>query len=320
MKVELYIFHDNKAYVPPVLDGITWTTERTGTPGKLEFKVHKDARLKFTEGNPVSLMVDKKKIFFGYVFKKQRNDNGIITVTAYDQLRYFKNKDTVVYSGKKAGDLLKLLAKQFQLSCGAVADTKYVIPQRIEDNKTLFDIMQNALDQTLLNTGKIYTLYDNFGSLTLSDIGDMVTEVLIDKDTCESVEYASSIDGETYNQIKLTFDNEKTGKRDVYMTKDSKNINNWGVLQFYDTLQEGENGAVKAEQLLKYYNQKSRTLDIKGAFGNTSVRAGSYVYVQLSLDDLKVDNYQLCEKVVHKFSENSHTMDLTLIGGKFNNG
>lgn len=320
MNVELYIFNGKKAYMPPVIDGITWTTERTGTPGKLEFKVHKDSRLSFTEGNAVSLMVDKKKIFFGYVFKKQRNGDDIITVTAYDQLRYFKNKDTVVYTGKKAGELLKLLAKQFQLSCGKVADTKYVIPKRIEDNKTLFDIMQNALDQTLLNTGKIYTLYDDFGSLALSDVGDMVTEVLIDKDTCEGVEYASSIDGETYNQIKLTFENEKTGKRDVYMTKDSQNINNWGVLQFYDTLKEGENGAVKAEQLLKYYNQKSRTLDIKGAFGNTTVRAGSYVYVQLSLDDLKVDNYQLCEKVVHKFSENSHTMDLTLIGGKFNNG
>lgn len=318
--IELYIFNGKKAYIPAILNDITWTTERTGTPGKLEFKVYNDSKLKFTEGNAVSLLVDKKKIFYGYVFKKQRSDEDTIAVTAYDQLRYFKNKDTIVYEGKTAGDLLNMLAKSFHLSCGKVADTKYVIPQRIESNKTLFDMMQNALDLTMTNTGKIYTLYDDFGSLTLRDLDDMTTNVLIDKDTCESIEYTSSIDGETYNQIKLTFENEETGKRDVYMTKDSENINNWGVLQYYDTLKEGENGAVKAEKLLELYNRKSRSLDVKGAFGSTKVRAGSFVYAQLKFDDLKVDNYQLCEKVVHKFSENSHTMDLTLIGGKFDNG
>ena len=320
MNIELYIYNGKKVYIPVVIDGITWTTERTGTPGKLEFKVRNDGNLKFTEGNAVSLIVDKKKIFYGYVFKKQRSDNDTISVTAYDQLRYFKNKDTIVYSGKKVGDLLLLLAKSFNLSCGKVADTKYVIPQRIENNKTLFDMIQNALDLTLTNTGKLYTLYDDFGSLTLRDLDDMTTNILIDEDTCESVEYTSSIDGETYNQVKLTFDNEDTGKRDVYMTKDSSNINKWGVLQYYDTLQEGENGTVKAEMLLKLYNRKSRSLEIKGAFGSAKVRAGSYVYTQFVFDDLRVDNYQLCEKVVHSFKENEHTMDLTLIGGKFDNG
>lgn len=320
MNIELYIYNGKKVYIPSVINEITWTTERTGTPGKLEFKVYQDDKLKFTEGNAVSLVVDGKKIFYGYVFKKQRSDNDTISVTAYDQLRYFKNKDTIVYAGKKANELLELIAKSYNLHCGSLVDTGYIIPQRIENNKTLFDMMQNALDLTMMNTGKIYTLYDNFGELTLANIENMKRNILIDTETCQGIEYTSSIDGDTYNKVKLTYDNEETGKRDVYIVKDSSNVNNWGVLQYYDTLQEGENGAVKAEQLLKYYNQKERSLSIKGALGNKTVRAGCYIFVALKFDDLRVENYMLCEKVVHKFEENNHTMDLTLIGGKFNSG
>lgn len=316
MKVELYIYNEEKAYIPAIFDEITWTTERKGTPGKLEFKYRRDSKLRCVEGDAVALLVDRKKVFYGYVFKKQRSEVSTVSVTCYDQLRYLKNKDTIMYSGKKASEVVKMLADSFKLSCGTIADTGYVIPNRIENNKTLFDIIQNALDQTLLNTGCLFTLYDDFGSIALKNLENMKTNVLIDKDTFESMDYTSGID-ETYNQIKLTFDNNETGKRDVYITKDSQKINQWGLLQYYDTLQEGENGAVKAEALLKLYNRKKRTLEIKGNFGSFSVRAGSQVFVNLHLGDIRLCNYMLCDKVVHKFSENRHTMDLRLIGGNF---
>lgn len=318
MSIELCIFHkNNKMYIPILLDGVTWTTERKGAPSKLEFKVRRDGKLRSTEGDAVTLVVNRKKVFYGYIFKKQRSEKNTYTVICWDQLRYLKNKDTIMYSGKRADQVIKLLADNFYLTCGKLANTGYVIPSRIENNKTLFDMVQNALDLTLTNTGKLYTLYDSFGKLTLKDSESMVTKVLIDKDTFRSMDYTSSIDDETYNQIKLTYDNEKTGKRDVYITRDSSTIKQWGLLQYHDTLQEGENGAVKAEQLLKLHDRKTRTLDIKDNFGHFSVRAGSYVFVNLNLGDMKVFNYMLCDKVVHKFSENSHTMDLRLIGGDF---
>ena len=37
--------------------------------------------------------------------------------------------------------------------------------------------------------------------------------------------YTSSIDEETYNQVKLTYDNEKTGRREIYIAKHGANIN-----------------------------------------------------------------------------------------------
>ena len=42
-----------------------------------------------------------------------------------------------------------MIAEDFGLSVGALEDTEYVIASRTEDNATLFDIAQNALDETL---------------------------------------------------------------------------------------------------------------------------------------------------------------------------
>lgn len=100
MYVELLIGNESgtKVYQPAVQEGIEWSTERKNTPGKLVFKVLKDDILDFSEGSPVRMKVDGDNVFFGFVFKQQRSKDKIITVTAYDQLRYLKNKDTKVYS------------------------------------------------------------------------------------------------------------------------------------------------------------------------------------------------------------------------------
>lgn len=317
MDYELLIQHGNKVYQPIVTGEIQWQTERKGVQGSLTFKVVKDATLNFTEGDSVRLKVDGKKVFYGFVFQKKRNKDGIITVTAYDQLRYLKNKDTYVYSNKTASEVIQMLAKDFSLQCGTMEDTKFKIESRVEDNQTLFDIIQNALDLTLQNKKEMYVLYDDFGKLTLKNIGNMKVGILIDEDTGENFDYTSSIDGETYNKIKLVYNNEKTGKRETYIAQDSSHINQWGVLQYFETIDEKTNGKAKADALLSLYNQKTRNLTIKGAFGDVRVRAGTLVAVSLNLGDIIANSFLLVEQAKHTFSESLHTMDLTLRGGEF---
>ena len=316
--VELLIQNGSTVYEPSVEDGITWTTERKGTPGKLQFSVVADGVLNFEEGNSVRLKVDGNEIFYGFVFDKSSSQDGMVSVTAYDQLRYLKNKDTYVYTNKSANEVVEMIAKDFNLNTGTLADTGFKIASRIEDNQTLFDIIQNALDITLLNKNKIYVLYDDFGKLTLQDIETMKLDLLIDEETAETYSYKSSIDSETYNKIKLTRENEETGKRDVYIAQHGENINKWGVLQYYDTLEENENGQAKVESLLAMYNKKRKSLKINDAFGDARVRAGTSVIVQLDLGDVKLQNYMLVEKVVHTFNKDDHTMDLDLKGGVIN--
>lgn len=317
MEVEMLIQHKSKVFSPVVEEGITWTTERKGCPGQLSFKVLKDNILDITEGDAVSLKVDGAKIFYGFIFKMKRDKEQIISVTAYDQLRYLKNKDTYVYENKTAGEVIKMIAGDFHLKTGKIESTGFKIASRVEENTTLFDIIQNALDLTLQNKKKIYVMYDDFGKIALKGLNNMKLNLLIDEETGENFDYTSSIDDNTYNKIKLTYDNEKTGKREVYIAKDSKNQNQWGVLQYFGTLQKGENGKAKADALLDLYNSKTRNLSIKNAFGDVRVRAGSMVVVMLDLGDVKVNSYMLVEKCKHEFKANEHFMTLTLRGGEF---
>ena len=69
-----------------------------------------------------------------------------------------KNKDTFTAEGLKASELTKRLANDFNLNTGTIEDTGYSIGTIVEENQTLFDIIGNALDETLLNTGKLLPL------------------------------------------------------------------------------------------------------------------------------------------------------------------
>lgn len=325
MKTELLIAGEsgNEIYIPAAEDGIEWSTERWGVPGRLTFKVLGDSILNFSEGSAVQLLADGRKVFFGFVFTQKRDKENRISVTAYDQLRYLKNKDTYVYANQTASDLIKMIAADFALTAGEIADTGYVIAERSEMDTSLFDIIQTALDLTLVNTRQMFVLYDDFGSLTLKNAAEMYvqnengTYLMIDESTGENFEYTSSIDSNTYNKIKLVHSDEETGKREVYVTQNGTHMNQWGTLQYYDTLSEGENGEAKADALLSLYDKKTRNLRITNAFGDVRVRAGSMLVVNLNLGDTKVEKFMLVEKVKHTFKNGEHFMDLTLRGGEF---
>ena len=317
VNIELLIQHGDKVFIPVVQEGITWTTERKGCPGELRFKVVKDDVISFTEGDAVRLKVNGQNVFYGFIFKKQRDKEQIISVTAYDQLRYLKNKDTIVYENKTAGELIQMIAKDYMMQTGTIEDTGFKIKSRVEENTSLFDMIQNALDMTLENQKYMYVMYDDFGKIALKGLDNMRLNLLIDEETGENFDYTSSIDSNTYNKVKLTYDNEKTGTREVYVAQDSENMNAWGVLQYFDTLQEGENGKAKADALLSLYNKKTRNLTIKNAFGDVRVRAGSMIVVIMDLGDMKLKNLMLVEKCKHEFKESQHLMTLTLRGGEF---
>ena len=317
MEIELLIQSGSKLYAPIVEEGIQWTTERAGSPSILKFTVVKDQDISFQEGDAVRMKVDGQNVFYGFVFKKKRNKQHHIDVTAYDQLRYLKNKDTYVFENKTASQIIQMIANDFGLNLGSVEETGYVIESRVEDNQSLFDIIQNALDLELQHKGELFCLYDDFGKLTLKNISSMQLDVLINKDTAEDFDYTSSIDDQTYDRIKLTYDNDETGEREVYIAKDSANENQWGVLQYYEKLQKGENGKSKADALLKLYNKKTRNLKVNNCFGDVRCRAGTMVVVQLDLGDIVLSNYLLVEKAVHNFKNDQHLMNLVLRGGEF---
>ena len=313
----LMINHNGTLYEPPVLDDFTIDLERKGTPGKLTFTLLRNQEVDFVEGDAVRFRISRTWIFYGWIFEKTMDADGNIKCTCYDQIRYLKNKDTYIYENKTASELIKMIAKDFNLKCGYIENTKYKIAQKIEEDKSLIDIILNALDETLAMTGKLYVLYDNFGKLTLKNIEDLAFDLVLDTSTFEDYNYKTSIDDEVYNQIKLAYPNKETGKYDIYMTKDSKNIQQWGVLQYYEKIEDPTYGVAMAEELLKLYNKTKRSITIKDTFGDVRVRAGTRVIVNIDLGDYKLKSFMVVESMKHKYKNGRYTMDLTLINKDF---
>jgi hypothetical protein len=127
-------------------------------------------------------------------------------------------------------------------------------------------------------------------------------------------EYRTSIDDDSYNQIKLVQENKQTARRDVYVVKDSSTIARWGLLQHYETVDENANAAQitqRAEQLLKLKNRVSRRLTID-AIGDFRVMPGNSVWVETVLDDMRLSRYMLVFAVSHTIKNRLHTMKVTM--------
>ena len=250
---ELYVDNNGNIQKPSVLDGLRWESWRAGSPSKLTFDVMRDEAANFREGNPVILKMNGENMFFGFVFSKRRDKAHIIRVTAYDQMRYLRNKDTYVYTDKTASDVIRMVATDFELNLGSIADTSYVIPCRDENNTSLFDIIYTALDLEMIHAGNMFILYDDFGELTLRNIADMKVDLFIDEKTAQNFDYTSSINDRTYNRIKPARENSETGMRDIYIVQDGSSIDRRGLLQYLGTLWEGESGEAKAAALLDLF-------------------------------------------------------------------
>jgi len=314
-KIKLTIQSGGRVFEPPVEDGVQLERDMNGSPGRLTFttiKVHQ-TDMSFHEGDRVYFHYDGKLVFMGYVFKKKRDREHRIEVTCYDQIRYLKNKYTYVFEKKTASQIISALCSDYSLNVGSIDNTGYVIPEIAEENKAALDIILNVLEETLVNTGNRYVLYDDCGDITIKNCANMVSSTLIFENSAENFDYTSSIDDETYNQVVLYYKDDDN-KITLYESRSDDRIDKWGVLRYFEETKNKTSAQSKANSLLKLYNKKTRALKVTGAFGDTSVRGGTLIPVQLDLGDVIANNYMVVEKVTHNFECDHYTMDLTLYG------
>lgn len=294
------------------VESVSWETNRTDTPGKLTFTILKSGDLSFTEGDVVRFSVDGQLQFYGWVFTKSKNRWGEIDVTCYDRLRYFKANASYTFYSQKAGDIIRQIAGDLQVEVGELADTGYPIPSLSKEDQSCFDIIGEAVQQTLLNTGDIYVFYDGGSGVALRRPEDMISNTVIGENSLLlDYSYKTDIDEQTYNSIKLARPNEKTGRADVFVAQDSSTIGQWGLLQLYQKLDGDINDAqarARAQESLRYYNRRMRTLSVE-TLGVPGLRAGQMVLMQVpGLGDIDLDRYVLLEKVTHTWENDVHTM------------
>ncbi|MGE4274113.1 MAG: hypothetical protein AB7E31_14830 [Desulfitobacterium sp.] len=308
--IEFLVEVDGKIYeISELVTKVSYTDKLNDGCSKLEFS-YLDDDLVIPNGSVVRFKYDGEKIFYGYVFKHGQNKKKERTITAYDQLRYCKAKDTIVVRDNTLTNLVTKMCNYFSLRKGTLAETGFNLPVSVQDNKTWLDIIYTAVSDTLMGKGKWYTLRDEFGGVALRNVEDLkLPLVLGDESLVHDYEYENSIDDETYNQIKLVSDNESTGKRDVYISKDSGTIKRYGLLQYFEVLDKNVNPSQaksKVDMLLKLYNRELESLNLD-CLGDTSVRAGNSFFGRI--EDIGLDKRLIVRSVTHDFLP-VHTMSL----------
>ena len=304
--------------ISDIVTDISWTTTRVGRPASFEFTligsaIFQDRAFEINNGDIVRVTKDDVHVFYGYVFSIDMNEDAEIGVKAYDQVRYLLNKDTIVFKNQTIGDIIRQIAEKFNLKTGRIDDAGYKIPSMVEDGQTLLDMIEKAITLTMSATGQFYVFFDDFGELSLRDVRSFDTGIYVgDGSLMTGFEHTRDIDSDTYNQIKLYRDNQKTGRREVYMAKDSANIAKWGVLQLYEKIDENMNDAQISEmldRLAKLKNREQRTLKLD-AIGDVRVRSG--MYLPIVIESLGINQPMMVDEVKHRFSGADHTMSLTL--------
>lgn len=337
--IEMYIYRPQKEQMFQIVveEPVVWTTEQQGSPSKLEFTV-----IKFTDGDPLGflegdIVIFKYKgseVFRGRIFIKQRDKDHHIAVTAYDSLRYFKNKMNPrvynMHTGTTTTKILNALCSSNSNSFekGEFEDSKQIVTWNEVSPQTLFDIIKEASEQSYVTDPNhtIYTLYDKGGKLYYQsqDHKDLKLDLLIDKNTLENFSYTTSIDEETYNRVLLywgddegsTTTTKKTTSEErmtagLYDVQSNENIEAWGVLQYTEKIDsKSSNYKDMAQKLLEVHNQKTRTLTLQGCFGDIRARAGSSVLIDLDLGDVQPKKYVFVLKARHTFEHKHYSMDL----------
>lgn len=305
---------DGKIYeISEIITSISYSDKLNNGCSKLDFSYLNDG-IVFTNGSVVRFKYDGENVFYGFIFRYEGSQEDEISAVAYDQTRYLKAKDSMIIKDQRVDELIRKIANQFILQVGKLDDTGYKLPIAVKDNQTYLDMIYDGISTTLIGSGRKYAFYDSFGSLDLTDLNNLRLPLVIgDESLVYGYNYSQSIDENTYNLIKLAKDNEKTGKREIYIAQDSSSFSKYGILQYFEKVDKDANEAqikAKADALLKLMNAETRSMSID-AIGETRVKAGTSVIARFS--DLGINQYLIVESSKHSYKNNVHTMSLELI-------
>ena len=302
-------------------DDIQITRAVDCVPSKMTFKMPKDPNLNFEEGDTVKFTLNGGVVFVGFVFEKQRDGKNTILVTCYDQLRYLKNKDCYVIGAMTATEFIKMVAEDYHLNCGYMDNTVWKTPdtpKTVFKDTSLQEMICRLLDKTAIFTPNhaFYHLFDDGGELRLASFETMKTDIYIDDECMQDVQYTTSIDKDTYNYVKIvrTIPNGADSKlENTFIAKDDKNIAKWGRLQYLIIPKEKDiNAVTEAKAIMVHKNKKTREIKLKNVIGDVRVRGGSLIYINRNFGDIIVNNYMMVTSVTHTFKTGFHGMDLDL--------
>lgn len=300
---------------------IKWETDIEFAAGALNFSIYvgnNDYSRGFhpSNGDIVDFHWDNKKVFYGRVFKVSTDEKEIFQVTAYDNLRYLKGEDALVFPVSTARQRFERIMKICQLPYKVVSDTTYKVKAEVCDGDTYFNMMKKAIEDIKKATGNDYFLRTNYNVVEFAQTTATRTKLLIDENsTMTSWSFDFSAD-ELYNVVKVvkTDSESKSFTSSTAAWQDS--IHRYGRLSKVEKAESDMNQAqmdAKANQLLRELSNETNELTLE-AIGTLNVRAGNRFFFSINsnfLKDLiKNEHEVLAKSVTHVFDEAAWTMQI----------
>lgn len=304
----------NNTDISDIALNVTYQSSWNNGAGQLTFDYPASKAGMFPNGSTVIFTYGGANIFYGFLFTTKQ-DTKKFSCVCYDQLRYFKAKNSIIRPLSTLTEFLNTVAAAIgdRVRLGQVDSTIAKLPLYRFDNQTHLDMIYKSIEETLCTNGYWYVLRDGFGAIELRDFVDLRLPILIgDGSMATGFDYERSIDEDSYNYIKVAKDDSKTGICNTYVAMDTRNIKSWGKLMLFDKVSADLNEsqlAARAHQLLQLKNRETQTLKID-CMGDPRVLGGSGIRVKIA--EAGLDLWTVVDSVTHNFSHNKHTMNLEL--------
>ncbi|WP_024122154.1 XkdQ/YqbQ family protein [Bacillus halotolerans] len=314
--IELFVIKETE-WLELVTESVSLEGQRYQAPRSITAKIitkqGTHSYYSVSEGDTVLFKWKGKELFRGIVFSRNPEEHGL-TFTAYDMLQYLvKNKDVYVFSNKRADEIIKRLARDFQIPTTSIANTGYTIKSLVfKDDTSLYDMILKALKQTKSQTGRNYQLYSAKGKLGLRAWPDPSEVWVLESGVnITGYQYSTSIN-HTATRVKLR--RQKDNKTYTATASDNTGISKYGVLQYAETVSDNINQAqLQQRAKVKQAQKKGVKKELKSiqAIGILDLQSGLPVYI--SIPEVGVKKTYWIDTDKHEFKGSTHTMTIDVV-------
>ncbi|QIG62536.1 tail protein [Sporosarcina phage Lietuvens] len=308
---------NGKTDISDFVTGVEWSghSEKFNRQLNVSLANTRNGRTKavaIAEGETVAFKWGNALLFVGIVFAIDTDISGGQSLTCYDSNVYLtKSNDIRKFTNKKASDIVRIIAKDFGIPVGKIADTGYVIPKLILRNKSLHEMILTALTVTRKQTGKRFFVGNVAGKLTLDTGADPKEKRYILKAGANitGASYARTIE-DTKTQVKVS--GGKKEKPTIAVVKNDALRKKYGVMQHVEDMDEKATASQvkqRAATLLKEMAVINDKASVE-SFGIQEVICGKGVYVIEPMTGLTGGYFVTSDS--HTFEGRLHTMSLEL--------
>lgn len=314
-------------YNYPVVDDITVTKEFLATASTCNFSlVVPDNPKEVTIGDHVQVLVNGVDLFSGlitsenikYTYKQKKKNYYVKSFEATDIMTNLANNyEFAPLKDMTSTEVIKKMCGAYGVEVGELADTKVKIPILHQDNRqSCLTAFSRHLSETFKYTGINYILYSKGGKIYLKDIEDLISDIIVNPQTCIPVSYSQSIE-KMYNCVIVMRENHKQlSTTEQAMAQDADSIARYG--RRTKVVEEKNNADITLQQaadnILNYHKVIRKSLTIEDQPGDPYIIAGSTVFIDLPG---LINHTLMVKRVTHKISGNEYSMDMEMFGGEY---